>query len=235
MKSFNKLVFTCRRIFSRKKVKMLCIGMETSLHAGNAPGTSKAARKFFKAVKPRCDYAKLLISEEATKDAVVRELQKICDSDLAIFFYNGHGGRQKGKENETDGKDEFLGLYDKQLLDNEIWNIISQAKGRIFMIFDCCYSETMFRCVTDPKMVPRAGNPVDLLCWAASPENEVSYMDVNAGGFLTKYIMYNLDCSYTYEEAWKRISKNKILASYQKSRMTYLSKNSDFLHKKLFS
>jgi len=211
--------------------------MENSTYAGIAPGTAKATKKFFKAVKPRCNYAKLLLSEEATKDVVVRELQKICDSDLAIFFYNGHGGQQKGRMNETDGKDEFLGLYDKPLLDNEIWNIISRAKGRIFMIFDCCYSETMFRCVSKSgiKLIPRDSNPVDLLCWASCPESKVSYTDVNNGGLFTKFIMYNLDSSYTYGQAWNRIVKNEILKQSESVCLTYLKPHSEFLHKKLFS
>lgn len=46
---------------------------------------------------------------------------------------------------ETDGRDEFICCYDTGVIDNRIWDIVCKAKGRVFFIFDCCHSETMFR------------------------------------------------------------------------------------------
>jgi len=188
--------------------------------------------RFFNKVKPRCDYAKLLLSAQATKFAVRNEMQNVCESDLAIIFYSGHGGQQKGSKNETDGKDEFLGLYDGPMLDNEVWSIVSQAQGRVFMIFDCCHSETMFRAI--PDLLPRRNEPLDLLCWSSCGESEVGY-STQFGGFFTNAILKNIKAGYTYDKAWKQIVKNNTLSRYETSHATILKSPSDFSDKKIFS
>lgn len=229
----TKLRFILRRLFSKRTVKMLCIGMEESKYAGSCPGTGIGATKFFNKVKPRCNYAKLLLSSQATMFAVRNELQNVCESNLAIIFYSGHGGQKKGSQNETDGKDEFLGLYDGPIMDNEIWNIVSQAKGRVFMIFDCCHSETMFRGI--PDLLPRRNEPLDLLCWASCGEGEVGYSIPTRGGLFTTAILKNIKAGNTYDQAWKQIIKNKMLAKYETSRAIILKAHSDFDDTKIFS
>lgn len=135
-----------------KKVKLLSVGVAHSAIAGKCAGADSDATNMFAALKEASNpgYAKLLVSADATVENVERELREICrDNDgLAIFFYAGHGGSQKVKvsaEEETDGKDEYIILYDGCMIDDKIWNIVATATCRVFLVFDCCHSETMFR------------------------------------------------------------------------------------------
>jgi hypothetical protein len=230
----DSLVFKMRKVFSSKKVKLLSIGLEHSAKYGNCEGAGKGARRLFEKIKPRCNYSKLLIDGEATKANVVSEIQKVCDSDLAIITYAGHGGQKSGNQNETDGKDEFLALYDQPLVDNEIWNIVSKANGRVFCIFDCCHSETMFRGFENP-MMERGGNLPDLLCWASCVENQVGYTVENSGGFCTSFIIKNAHWNFSYEDAWKKISNAENLAKHELVKQTLLRSDSKFKVEKLFS
>ena len=220
-------------------MKLLSIGMEES-YAGSCGGAGKGTRRLFNRIKPRCKYSKLLLDSEATKDNVIREMSKVCDSDLAIITYCGHGGQQSGRTNETDGKDEFIALYDHPMLDNEVWKIVSRAKGRVFMIFDCCHSETMFcdnwRHARD--FVAIAGlptNSIDLICWASCAENQVGYSIPGAGGVFTSSILRNIDAGDTYFDAWTKISRDSRLAQYEIAKFTILRQDTGFKGKKLFS
>ena len=216
----TNFVFSLRKIFSPQKVKALCIGLEYSRYAGSLPGAANGARTIFSAIKSRCDYAKLLIDEDATKSKVVYEMQKVCDSDLAIITFDCHGGQCAGKQNETDGKDEFLGLYDQPLIDNEIWNIVLGAKGRVFFIFDCCHSETMFRGFYKYLDI-RSNNP-DLLAWSACTDKDVGYGNPTSGGFLTLNVAKKIRWYKTYESIWKKIAKNKTIAQFESVKQTML-------------
>jgi len=143
---------------SSETVKLLCIGVAKSKIAKNCPGADLDALRMFEIISAATEqkpaYSKALISEEATAKNVEDELLKVCsDNDgLAIIFYAGHGASQRVKykaEEEADGKDEYILLYDNYMLDDQIWNIVSTAQCRVFMIFDCCHSETMFRFAKD--------------------------------------------------------------------------------------
>lgn len=227
------LIEVLRKLFSSNKVKLLCIGMEESKCADNFYGAKKGITNLYNRIKPRCSYSKLLISEEATKANVIKEMQKVCDSDLAIIVYNGHGGQTKTHQNEKDGKDEFICLYDAYMIDNEIWSIISKAKGRVFTIFDCCYSETMFQ--FSPSKTTFCNSPIDLLCWSSCAENAVSYGKIGYGGMLTIKINSKAKPALTYEEVWKKLIQDEELTSYETVKQTILGNESKFKKKKIFN
>lgn len=146
-------------------VKLLCVGVAKSKIANNCSGADLDALRMFETISAAVDpqYSKVLISEEATAKNVENELLKVCsDNDgLAIIFYAGHGASQRVKykaEEEADGKDEYILLYDNYMLDDQIWNIVSMANCRVFMIFDCCHSETMFRFAKDIVDITKKDN-----------------------------------------------------------------------------
>ena len=230
---FNKLILSLRKHLSSTKVKLLAIGMEHSACYGDCQGAKAGSTKLFNKISPRCVYAKLLQDSEATRANVVSEMQKVCDSDLAIIIYAGHGGQKSGRQYETDGKDEFLGLWDGPLVDNDIWKIISKAKGRVFTIFDCCHSETMFRGFE--KINFERDENVDLLCWSGCADSEVSYGVPNSGGFLTRYILKYASPFATYDGAWKKIANNKVLKKQEIVKRTILKSNTKFKNGIVFS
>ena len=141
------------------KVTYLCVGMETSRRFGECPGCEKDAKTMTSIFKDGLGYSGItLFSEEATKAKVVSLLRdgvaKTPEDGLFIFSYSGHGGQEAlgGKEPDgSDSEDEYLCLYDTYMLDDEIWGIVSECKGRVFLYFDCCHSATMYRSIKSEK------------------------------------------------------------------------------------
>lgn len=218
--------------------------MENSNYAGHCSGASLDAKRMFQLVSPKTDFSKLLIDKDATKYNVCNYIKEICDSDLGIIFYAGHGGSQKLKENapeEFDGKDEIIFLFDTFMVDDEIWKFVSNAKGRIFLIFDCCHSETLFS-IKSPyfynkgKMVfsSQLETPIDLICWSGCADDQTSKGSSN-GGVFTNTILKYADFNLTYDDVWNKISQDKDLTKKEIAKRTILGKNSDFNKKLLFS
>jgi len=143
---------------------------------------------------------------------------------LAIIYFSGHGGSQRGGSDEDDGCDEYICCFDEGLLDDVIWNAVCKAKGRVFLIFDCCHSETMFRSPGIKFNVARrrglkAGFVPDMLCWSGCPDDSYSYGSANGGEF-TKALRKYVKSGETYAEVWKKISKDSSLAAQQEVRST---------------
>ena len=141
------------------RVTYLCIGMETSKRFGECPGCEKDAKTMTSIFKDELGYSgTTLCSSEATKSKVVSLLKdgiaKTPEDGLFIFSYSGHGGQEAlgGKEPDgSDSEDEYLCLYDTYMLDDEIWEIVSECRGRVFLYFDCCHSATMYRSIKSEK------------------------------------------------------------------------------------
>lgn len=214
----------------------LCVGMEMSNRFGSCPGCEKDARRLSDLLSSKYGYSGLtLISSQATKERVVQELKKGIESTdedgLFLFLYSGHGGQEYMGGHEPDGadsKDEFLCLYDNYMLDDEIWEIVSKCRGRVFLYFDACHSETMYRSVSVPivkdigsamsvSMVktkgfmfrPRAsamseGASPRLMCWSGCKEFEYSYGS-SSGGIMTNVLMSRWSIGKTYGSMWNEV------------------------------
>lgn len=140
-----------------EKVSYLCVGMESSQRFGSCPGCEIDAKSLDSLMNLFGYKGEVLISGQATKAAVVGKLkagiERTGEDGLFLFFYSGHGGQEHlgGKEPDgADGMDEYLCLYDTHMLDDEIWDIASKCKGRVFLYFDACHSATMYRAVGKP-------------------------------------------------------------------------------------
>lgn len=135
--------------------RFLCVGMEYSARFGECTGCEKDATRLSSLLRDKFGYpGDVLISEKATKAEVVGRLkagiEATPEDGLFLFLYSGHGGQEYigGKEPDgADAEDEFLCLYDTYMLDDEIWDIVSKCKGRVFLYFDACHSATMYRSV----------------------------------------------------------------------------------------
>ena len=169
------------------KIGAVVVGMEISKLVGNCPGSYLDCQNIKDTVSLYTDNVVVLANEDATKDAVAKALQAAVDKyEYVYFYYSGHGGSQKfnttGPE-EIDGQDEYLCFYDDYMLDNEVWSIISKAKGPVFLMFDCCHSETMFRTPqfsfkNSLKRMQSSRNTdkkFAMLCWSGCPDNAYSY------------------------------------------------------------
>lgn len=258
MKSFFswlKRIFT--RIFGRNRTrsaKIPCyavvIGVENSRRFGACPGARHDSLQMKRLLKD-ISAMEYLLDANATKDHVVQMvkdmIEKVPEDGIFILTYSGHGGSQKfaDTKDEADGKDEFLCLYDTYLKDDDIWDMVTKCKGRVFLFFDCCHSETMFRAPMLPIIPPEdllkepdpdiagvgardaviATSPVDMLVWSGCPDNTYSYGDT-AGGLFTNALLDALNHGKrTYKEIWQHIKADKSLSQYaQKPQQTILGK-----------
>ena len=227
---------------NKETTSVLCIGMENSKF-GNCPGAQVDATRMHNLLKKYSNKTTLLISNKATKSVVVQKMKEVCQNDLAIIYYSGHGGDKKQTEEtklnfeEPSGKDQFLCLYDGGMLDDEIWSIISNAKGRVVLIFDCCHSGTMFRSanpltfeiqkqkskIADGAFGASSKEP-NMLCISGCPDDSYSYGSEN-GGLLTNAILDIVSDKRTYERVWELLHNNYELNKVEKIQFTEIGKS----------
>lgn len=96
--------------------------------------------------------SKLLLTKDATSRRVLRELAKAAKTlqtgDTFFLTYSGHGGQVPDVNNEEeDGLDETWVLYDRMLVDDELYGAWARfAPGvRIVMLSDSCHSGSVTR------------------------------------------------------------------------------------------
>ncbi|WP_221630463.1 caspase family protein [Humibacillus xanthopallidus] len=105
----------------------------------------------------------LLLTQAATSRKVVAAItgaaKSMTSKDAFLLTYSGHGGqvtdtngdeahRDYGEIGGTaDTKDETWCLYDRQLIDDELWALWAEfpAGSRIFVLSDSCHSGTIPR------------------------------------------------------------------------------------------
>ena len=216
------------------KVACVVVGMESSGRFGPCPGCARDAEAVSRILREEYGYpVRTLVSQDATRDAVVSSMReavsKVPSDGLFIFHYSGHGGREDAGLGWTteppglqDSTDEYLCLEDTYLLDDEIWDIISQCHGHVVLIFDACHSQTMFRSVRPAALGAVAplvrssggfrlrpavraladpGTALDMLCWSACLEDEQAYGDFS-GGLLTTMLVKWWRPGLSYAELW---------------------------------
>lgn len=103
-----------------------------------------------------------LLTHEATADAVTAAIEKaandLSEGDFLFVTYSGHGGQvpDKNGEDEPDRTDETWVLYDRQLVDDELYALWAKFKPgvRIFVLSDSCHSGSVLRNIDDRDAVP---------------------------------------------------------------------------------
>jgi hypothetical protein len=93
-----------------------------------------------------------LIDGQATamnvKNKIIAAASQLTSGDIFFLTYSGHGGQLPDETGaEDDGSNETWILYDRQLIDDELYAIWPQfAQGvRIFVLSDSCHSGTMVK------------------------------------------------------------------------------------------
>ncbi len=97
-----------------------------------------------------------LHNEQATASAVIDKLaawaKELLPGDILLLSYSGHGGQIDDPQYYTPddkGADETWCLYDRQLLDDELFEAFLQFKEgvRILVVSDSCHSGTMTKAI----------------------------------------------------------------------------------------
>jgi hypothetical protein len=186
--------------------------------------------------KPNCTY-KILQDNYATLNNVKSALRNAINDELAIIYFSCKSTQLETNDiSEDDGLDECLYLYDGILRDNEIWNIIKQAKGRVFIIFDTSNSSTMFKSSINNNVntlmnVDNDGKTnLNITCWSACLDNEV-LPEKSTGGKLTSYLYYKFSSrEQTYQQIFDKIFNS--LSNKQHINKTIIGE--DFSNKSMF-
>ncbi|WP_205513713.1 S8 family serine peptidase [Longitalea arenae] len=88
------------------------------------------------------------------KKYLVHYQETLKSGDFLLITYSGHGGQIRDLNlDEPDEVDETWCLYDRQFVDDELWEHFSQfAKGvRILVIADSCHSESAVKVIDSQK------------------------------------------------------------------------------------
>lgn len=218
----------CQTTDKTKKFAVI-VGMETSKWGG-CPGADKDSNTMLSLIKQYVpeDHIVKYNNKQATVNevrmALEAQIAKVPEDGLFIFTYSGHGGqynKSASATNETDGRDEFLCLYDGALIDDDLWTIMNQCKGRVLCIYDCCHSGTMYRLpsenddfdedelLREPLDKPffakyenvRAG--IRMLVFSGCGEETVSWGDSKNGGVMTSSMKRAFNKCLNYREWWK--------------------------------
>jgi peptidoglycan hydrolase-like protein with peptidoglycan-binding domain len=93
-----------------------------------------------------------LLNEEATSIRVIQEIvaasQVLTTGDILLISYSGHGGQvDDANSDEADAKDETWVLFDRQVIDDELYALWSrfQPGVRIMVFSDSCHSGTVIK------------------------------------------------------------------------------------------
>lgn len=217
------------------KVYTVVVGMENSRFAGQCTGAGYDADRMYKLLSKYSTNIVLFRDSNATKGNVVAALNRAvaeAGDGLVIFFYSGHGGSEPffdtDDTDEKDGRDEFYCLWDTYLKDNEMWSIISKSKGRVFLLNDCCHSESIYRSMGIRMSPPLSWDHTldehrqfSMLCWSGCPDDTYSYGAATGGQFTNALLRY-FDDSLTYEALWGKIKKDKVLRRFENPQSTIL-------------
>jgi peptidoglycan hydrolase-like protein with peptidoglycan-binding domain len=103
----------------------------------------------------------VFLTTAATSQAVVAAIQSVASSvssgDTVLLTYSGHGGQVPDVTGEeTDSQDETWVLYDRQLLDDELYQLWAgfPAGVRIAVLSDSCHSGTVTRAMRERGDIP---------------------------------------------------------------------------------
>ena len=130
---------------------------------GRLEGCINDARSMKKIADQLGYHSKILIDSDATSDRVIEEIaraaQELVSGDIFVCTYSGHGGQIDDiNGDENDGLDETWVLYNRMLIDDELYSLWSQFnKGvRIFVVSDSCHSGTVIKLpYFRPKSIPK--------------------------------------------------------------------------------
>lgn len=83
-------------------------------------------------------------------EGIGQAARQLAAGDMFLLTYSGHGGQVPDSNgDDADGRDETWVLYDRMLIDDELYSLFAQfaAGVRIFMLSDSCHSGTVARMV----------------------------------------------------------------------------------------
>ena len=204
--------------------------------------------KSMKAIAEKLGYqTQLLLDDQATSAQVVNSIVKtsllLQNGDIFLLTYSGHGSQVLDQnKDEDDGLDETWVLYDKQLIDDMLFALLSNlpANSRLVVISDSCHSGTIVRNINPVKVTEKQEKLATLkasgVLISGCQDHQYSYDGAVNGLFTEKLLKVWNDGNFkgTYKQFTTAITK--LLPRQQ--RPNYLSfgaKNLKFVRQKPFT
>lgn len=154
----------------------------------------------------------VLLTRKAKRGAVSGAIRKIGKAmkkgDLFVLSYSGHGGQLPDlNRDEPDRFDETWCLYDGELVDDELYALLSESPSgaRVLVLSDSCHSGTVTRAVH----YDRHRNNARHYGGATDPGARIAYRSMPMGVALNTY--------RRNESFYKKILANKKLAKAEDS------------------
>lgn len=130
----------------------------------------------------------LLTNAEATPDALRAAFRRFAGqmgpTDVFIFFYSGHGGRNANSHDarEIDGTDETIFMYNGEIVDDEMGQMFDQIRsGTAILSLDSCYAGGFAKdVITRPGRVGLFSSEEDVTSGVAA--------QFQAGGYLSHFL-----------------------------------------------
>lgn len=185
---------------------------------GNCPGCDVDAQAWAIACRSEGVPYELLLNEQANYVGIVASAKRACSmlsaGDLLILYISGHGGQVADVTgDEADRKDETLCLWDGQLSDDAVWQLLAQVpKGvRIWMITDTCNSGSNYRAPHSYRAAVEDGPT--LLHWGGCADGKSSFGTAQGGTFTTALVdSYKSGQSYAdwFATAKRRMPRTQV-------------------------
>ena len=125
-------------------------------------------------------------SSQAVVDAIKQAAKEVSGGDFFLITYAGHGGQvpdlNSGVEEEEDQMDETWCLFDRELIDDELYALWGEFEPgvRILMVSDSCHSGTAARDLEPQKDAETRVLPLEVQA-GTYRENQALYDGLQAG------------------------------------------------------
>jgi hypothetical protein len=127
--------------------------------------------------------SQLILTKQATSANVIAAIgdaaKKCTKGDLFLLTYSGHGGQVPDTNHDEatlpsgqkDNYDETWVLYDRQLVDDELYSLWSKFKSgvRILVLSDSCHSGTVTRAI--PSFIDASAKEGPASKWLPLPQS----------------------------------------------------------------
>lgn len=166
-------------------------------------------------------YANWAVTVSNFKSSIRSKLSKLTAGDVLLIHYSGHGTQVYDRDNdEQDGYDEALYLYDGVVVDDDINELLQGAPEgvNVVVLFDSCFSGSATKsvskdyrqikfvktCDAPAKVRTRISKSITDLGWvyiSGCGENEYSYdafINGQYNGAFTFYAVKELTPELTY-------------------------------------
>lgn len=159
-----------------------------------------------------------LLNEKATSSAVLAQLASeaanLQSGDVLLVGYSGHGGQVGDVTgDEDDALDETWCLYDRQLIDDELYAMWSRFRAgvRIVILSDSCHSGTVSKALSI-----KLNGQVRNFSMSVGQEAKLDFQEIDAALMEAKDLAFGAE-----EPAVKALPLQRCWAMYMKNKAMY--------------